>query len=95
MPISWGLYKTKQDVKEQIWSKCHTPGGEEPVAGTAFEGILGTKDVHSPARGRGYLGQGRPSEASKTEQAGVDVLGNGKPLRVPQRIWGSRSPVFH
>lgn len=60
-----GLYKTKQDVNEQIWSKCHTPDGEEPVAGTAFEGILKVKGVHSPARGHGYLGQGRSSEASE------------------------------
>lgn len=38
----------------------------------------------SPVGGHGSLGQGRPLEDPEDRQAGDDVAGDGKPLRVSQ-----------
>lgn len=84
-PIPSGLYKTKQSEKKPIWNKCQNPCVEEPVAGTAFEVVLGLKGVCSPVGGCGYQDRADHRTPPKTEQSAVDVIGDGQPLRVFQR----------
>lgn len=56
-PIPRGLPKTKQSEKTPIWRKARTPGVEKPVAGAAFEVVLGLKGVRVPVGGCGHWGR--------------------------------------